>query len=226
MVNDGEVRISSSSNFKDGAGMTAGQRDDEHSKSVVIRASKVKISEHDRLDPRVNSEITKLNTDGGQYKIDTTLNDPYWVLCLSVDLRLDLFDIFKSDAAVVIQHPEKLLEKMRESSTFLLPSPDAMLELRGQPVQYLGEMIAYGRSGFRISPCFTKPEKYKRQKEYRVVWYPRFSDRSHEYLQLGRLNDIAEIILRDDVKKGFVRERLFDENTFHKAANEGVRNDF
>ena len=224
MVNDGEVRISRSSKFKDGAGMTDGQRDDEHSKSVLIHASKVQMREHDRLDPRVDSEIVKINTTDDQYKIGITLNDPYWVLCLSVDLRLDLFDEFDSDAVVVVREPEKLFQKIHESSALLVPSPESMMEIRCQPVQYLGEMIAYGRSGLRISPCFTKPKEYKHQKEYRVVWYPRHSDRLHAYLRLGSLKDIAEVVLRDDLENGIVGEKIFDESSFHKAADEAVRN--
>lgn len=224
MVNDGEIRISRSSKYKDGAGMTDGQRDDEHRKSVVIHASEVWEREHDRLDPRVNSEIVKLNTNDDQYKIDTTLNEPYWVLCLSVDLRLDLFDEFNSDAAVVIHQPAKLIERMRESSKILVPSSESRIELIYQPVQYLDGLVAYGRTGLVISPCFTKPEKYIHQKEYRIVWYPCYSNGFHEHLQLGSLRDISEVVLKDELKNGIVRERIFDERSFHKAAEEAVRN--
>lgn len=77
MVNDGEIRISRSSNYKDGAGMTPGQQDDEHNKSVVMQAGNVRMINHDPMDSRVDSEIVKLNTNVDQFKVGTTLNDPY-----------------------------------------------------------------------------------------------------------------------------------------------------
>ena len=224
MVNEGEIRVSNSSKYKDGAGMTDGQRDDEQRKSVVIRASEVRVREYDRLDPRVNSEIVQLNANEDQYKIETTLSEPYWVLCLSVDLRLDLFDEFDSDAVVAIRAPGKLFQKIDESSVILLPSPEFVMELRCQPVQYLGKLLAYGRSGLVISPCFTKPIKYKHQKEYRVVWYPCYSEHMHTYLRLGSLKDIAEVVLRDDLENGIIGERIIDEASLDKAAGEAIRN--
>ena len=201
MVNDGEVRISRSSKFKDGAGMTEGQKDDEHYKSLVVHASGIRMKEDDRLDQRVNSEIVKLNANDDKYKIGTTLNVPYWVLCLSVDLRLDLFDEFNSDAVVVIWDSNELIQRMIKSSKFLVPSPEFKMKMFYQPVHYLGELIVFGRMGLMISPFFTKPDRYKSQKEYRVVWYPCYSDELHVYLQLGSLKDIAEVVLSDDWKR-------------------------
>ena len=224
MVNDGEVRISRSSKFKDGAGMTDGQRDDEHRKSVFIHASDVQVMENDREDPRIDSEVVKLNTNDDQYKIDTTLNVPYWVLCLSVDLRINLFDEFNSDAVVIIRHPDKLIERLRENSAFLVPSPQYRMKLFYQPVQYLGELLAYGRTGLVISPCFTKPAKYKHQKEYRIVWNPCYSEELHTYLKLGSLKDITEVVLRDDLENGSVKEKIFNEDSFDKAADKAIKN--
>ena len=223
MVNDGEIRISRSSKFKDGAGMTDGQRDDEHRKSVFIHASDVQVMENDRYDPQIDSEIVKLNTNDDQYKIDTMINIPYWVLCLSVDLRMNLFDEFNSDAVVIIHQPDKLIERLCENSAFLVPSPQFRMELFYQPVKYLGELRAYGRTGLVVSPCFTKPAKYNHQKEFRVVWYPCYSEDIHAYLQLGSLKDIAEVVHRDDLVNGIVGERIFDEDSFDKAADETIR---
>ena len=226
MVNDGEIRISNSSYYKDGAGITEGLQDDEHNKSVVMRASNVRMINHDPMDPRVDSEIVKLNTTGDQYKVATTLNDPYWMLCLSFDLRRDLFDVFDSDAAVIIRHPEKLFQKFHENSAILLPSPESVMEIRCQPVQYLSRLTGYGKSVFKISPCFTKPARYTQQKEYRIVWYPCYSCESHEYLHLGSLIDIAEVVLKDDLESGIVEERIIDEGSFHKLADEAIKNNF
>ena len=103
-------------------------------------------------------------------------------------------------------------------------SPESMMEIRCQPVQYLGELRFYGRSILVTSPCFTKPAKYKHQKEYRIVWYPCYSEDLHVNLRLGSLKDIAKVVLRDDLENGSVKESIFDESSFHKAADEAIRN--
>ena len=224
MVNDGEIRISNSLYYKDGAGMTAGQRDDEHRTSVIVHASGVEVADNDLMNPRVDSEIVKLNTNDDQYKIDTTLNVPYWVLCLSVDLRMNLFDEFNGDGAVIIHHPDIFIERLCENSACLVPSPQYQMKLFYQPMQYLGELIAYGGpSELVISPCFTKPANYKHQKEFRIVWNPCYSEDLHACLQLGSLKDIAEVVSRDDLENGIVGERIIDEASFDKAAERGYQ---
>ena len=124
MVNDGEVRISRSLNYKDGAGLTPRQQNDEHNKSVVMQAIHVRMINHDPMDPCVDSEIVKLNTNVEQFKVGRTLKDSYWILYLSGALRRDLSDEFNSDATVIIRRPEKSFQKFHKKCIFATFSCD------------------------------------------------------------------------------------------------------
>ena len=94
MVHDGVVRLTKSSKYQDGTGMTEMQMDDENFKSLEFESSGV----YEVVDKTGNvdivPEIAKLaeSREGAVYRISAKVNCPYWMFCLSTDLRLGLFE--------------------------------------------------------------------------------------------------------------------------------------
>ena len=221
MVFDGQIRIARSTTYEDGAGLTEGQIDDETVKAVVAHASDVWPGD---ASPNVKTEITRLK--GGGFKLNTLLDQPYWVLCLSADLRRNLFDEFKCDAAVVISNVNEFLCRVAKASVALIKvdkevhrdGDGLQLSFMYQAVNYIGELVFDGVCSVPISPIFTKPVKYEHQMEYRLAWYPCYRSTSHEYLQVGNMEDIAKVVTKHDVETGRVREYVVEVESFRKAA--------
>ena len=98
MVAYGDVRVSSSTSFTDEA-LTATRRDDEQPQSVKASMSKVlgagNVPKGFQVD--VRTESADGAEGGAETTFRTTIEDSYWILSLTTDLTLDLFDEFDED---------------------------------------------------------------------------------------------------------------------------------
>ena len=213
MVERGEVRISSSTNFSDDEELSETRKDDEQSKSVSTVASE--IIGTSRVPKGFGLEVHKgAEVDGGtRVKLRSHVEDSYWILALSTDLSCTLFDEFKENAAVEIHEPEEYFRRLENASHRLLFPRDIFGH---DHIEYANEYIGYGRTAIEVSPFFHKSSRYRTQKEYRVVWHPRRTATTHEYLYLGRLDDIVNVVRRKDVESGATKEVRFPEDAIAK----------
>ena len=209
MVGRGEVRVSSSTNFSDDEELSDTRKDDEQSKVVSAVASE--IIETSRVPKGFRLQVHEgAESDGRtQFKLRSHVEDSYWILALSTNLSCALFDEFKETAAVEIHEPEEFLRRIKNASPrLLLPG-----EIFGHGhIEYADEYIGYGRTAIEVSPFFNKSSRYRTQKEYRVVWHPRRTATTHEYLHLGRLDDIVTVVRRKDVESGATKEVRFPDD--------------
>ena len=182
-VDHGRVRISRSPTLDDD-GLSAGQRDQENMKSVIVHASEVEVP--DQTDPMIASKVTELGSRGRErFEVETKLSRDYYLLCLSSDLRADLFDEFPpADAVVEIFNVSRFAKAMRCASMRTFGGQGREVWMPHQPVRYLGEVLGYGRSVLTMSPCFDKHTDFSHQKEHRFTWYPCIFD---DDLRLPRL---------------------------------------
>ena len=205
MVDEGEIRISASTKFKLDDGLSHSRRDDEHNKStraVVSEEMKIRVAEGLKLtvtpiDERADGTLTKFHSQ--------TISS-YWILSLSTDLTVCLFDEFGEDAAVEVFHPDEFLRRLQNASERLLVPIEP---IRHDHVKYADEYLAYGYTALLLDPLFHKAEKYRCHKEYRVVWHPRRGEDEHEFLHLGSLKDIARVVRKEQVMDEFREAVIF-----------------
>ena len=177
-VDCGRVRISRSRTLDDHS-LSAGQRDEENRKSVVVHASEVTLPEP--TDTRIASSVTDLGSTGRErFEVQAKLSGDYYLLCLSSDLRDDLFDEFPpADAVVEIFNVSRFAKAMRRAGSRKFGGRGAKVWMIHQPVRYLGEVLGYGRAMLTVSPFFDKHTDFKHQKEHRFAWYPCIFDDGH-----------------------------------------------
>lgn len=228
MVQDGIVRLRKSSCYKDGTGMTQFQMDDEHFKSLEFESSGVceVVDKTGGID--IAPEVVKLaeSPEGATYRISAKVSCPYWMLCLSTDLRLDLFESsnFKCDAAVIVWDAAELFRRMASASKGLYVQPHGGTAL-WQPVSYaVSGGLRYGMSPAVISPFFTKPDRYLHQKEFRFVVYPCYEARDHAFIFLDGLQDICEVVGKEELERGDVDEVICGNRILGDAAEKALLN--
>lgn len=228
MVHRGVVRLTKSSVCKDGTGMTEMQMDDENFKSLDFDSSQI-YEVVDKTEIDVEPEIVKLaeSPEGGTYGISARVKCPYWMYCLSTDLRLDLFETrdFKCDAAVIIRDAEELFRRMALAASALYVHPHGGQGGLWQPISYTSpRTIHYGRSLVAISPFFTKPDRYRHQKEFRFALYPCYDAQDYAYIHLGNLEGICDVVGKEDLERGTVEEVVYNEELFHDGAKKALLN--
>lgn len=211
MVERGEVRVSSSTNFGRDETLSETRRDDEQNKQVSVVLHKL------RQKPAVQQgfpfEIQggEKTPSGTKTTFKSHVDDPFWILSLSTDLTRALFEEFKEPAVVEIMDPEEFINRLRSASAQLLLGPQDIFG-HGR-AQYGDSIKAYGETVISLSPLLHKADEYRAQKEYRVVWHPRRQARTHEWLYVdGGLADIARVVSREDLANGAQEEVRFPEN--------------
>lgn len=223
MVSDGEIRIKSSTEYRDGTGLTELQMDDEQHKDVDFVASAirdVKVMSKD-INIRHRLRRPKEREDGHLYELGASAALPYWMCCFSTDLRRDLFAErdFNCDAAVVVHDADELFRRMADAS-----GPHLGRIPLAQPVSYSTTNVSrYGRGYEAISPFFTKPSSYRHQKEYRFVLYPNTTGQACCHLRLGSLRDVCEVVRKRDFETGKVDEASLDWGVFSDWASRELR---
>ena len=228
MVHDGVVRLTKSSRYRDDTGMTEYQMDDEHFKSLEFESSGVSevVDKSGGID--ITPEVVRLaeNPEGVRYRISARVECPYWMFCLSTDLRLNLFESrdFKCDAAVVVRDAAELFRRMASAAHALYVQPHGGSAL-WQPVSYAASGgLRYGMSPAAISPFFTKPGGYLHQKEFRFVIYPCYEAGDHASICLDSLEDICDVVGKEELERGDVDEVVWDEKAFGDAAQKALLN--
>ena len=215
-VEDGVVRISASTNFTEGDGLSDARQDDEQKKSVSVRGSGFgglttpmphgfRVSAHDK-------EISS----GTLTTITGHVESPYWILSMTSDLTLELFYTFDEVAAVAVFNPREFLRRAHLNS----PCRQWLgAGIHAGFVRYVGDYVAYGYAAIQVPLFFSKSPDYALQKEFRVVWHPKYPlDARYHYLTFQEgLNDISRIVLREDVKNGRIQETRFPDDSFHIA---------
>ena len=132
---------------------------------------------------------------------------PFWILSLSTDLNLSLFEEFQEDAVVEIFDPEELFSRLEAVSDRIIGRGDIFAH---DHVEYADEYIAYGQVALQVKPFHHKSRSFRSQKEYRVIWHPRRIATEHEFLYTTEpLDDIARVILKEDVEKHRENEVIF-----------------
>ena len=164
--------------------------------------------------------------EGATYRISAKVTCPYWMYCLSTDLRLDLFESrdFKCDAAVIVWDAPELFRRMESASKTLYAYPHGGTAL-WQPVSYaVSDGLRYGMSPAGISPFFTKPDRYLHQKEFRYVVYPCHEARDHAFIYMDGLEDICEVVSKEELERGDVDEVICSDRVFGEAAESALLN--
>ena len=223
-VDRGRVRISRSTTLNDDK-LSAGQRDAENRKSLVLHASGVTLP--DRADPRIVSRVTELGSERREsFELEAELTSDYYLLCLSSDLRADLFDEFPpADAVVEIFNVARFAKAMRRASLRTFGGRGREVWMTHQPVRYMDEILGYGTSMLTMSPCFDKHTDYANQKEHRFTWYPCIFDDEYVFLDCGSLASMARVIRREQVESGEVEEVIVDYRTLQDAANAALEDE-
>ena len=201
MAEYGEVRVSSSTSLKDET-LTETRRDDEQTQSV--KASMSKVVGVGNIPKGFQVDVQTGSGDGPEGKEETTfrtrIEDSFWILSLTTDLTIDLFDEFDEIAAVEISDPERFVALLESASGRLLV--DQRDIFAHDFVEYADHYLVYGRAALPMKPFMRKRVAYRSQKEFRVVWHPRRQALKHDWLYVGSLRDVAKVVTREDVAAG------------------------
>ena len=206
MVTSGHVRVSASTKFDHDTGLSQTRRDNEQKKAVGTRVSEVLGTSVVHKGVKISVTWEGEDASGKQIKVESEVEDPFWILSLSTDLRLGLFEDFVEDAAVEILDVEEFLLRLKGASSELLRPGDIFDH---GLVTYADEYVAYGRTVIRVSPFFHKGNLYRGHKEYRVVWHPRLTESEHDFLDLGSLDGIAKVVCKEELMNGSRSEVTF-----------------
>ena len=211
MVEYGEVRVSSSTSLNDET-LTETRRDDEQTQS--IKASMSKVAGVGDVPKGFQVDVRTESGDGPDGREETTfrtrVEDSFWILSLTTDLTIDLFDEFDEIAAVEICDPERLLALLESASGRLLI--DERDIFAHDFVEYADHYLVYGTASLPMKPFMRKSVAYRSQKEFRVVWHPRRQALKHDWLYVGLLWDVARVVTREDVAAGRIGEVRFPED--------------
>ena len=211
MVERGEVRVSSSTNFNQDETLSETRRDDEQSKQMSTVLHKVRKAPAAQKGFRVEVQQGEETPSGTETTFKSHVDDPFWILSLSTDLTPALFEEFDEPAAVEITEPEEFIRRLESASVQILLGPQDIFD-HGR-VRYADKVIAYGRVALRLNPLRHKAARYRPQKEYRVVWHPRRQATPHEWLYVEEgLADISRVVSREDLTSGVEREVRFPED--------------
>lgn len=184
MLTKGRVRICQASYYNDDA-HNAAVRDDEITRIYCFPTYE------ERLEGR-----TEIPAGGQQIPIDdddllVAMETPdYFLLSLCDDVYYRMPTDFSSDAALVIDDPDRFLQSI--ISAFLLARP-GWQPLYG-PIQYVDPYL--DRTGWK-TPEMTKAFGYAYQREYRIAFRcPKAikTPLTPEFLDIGSMEDYAELL--------------------------------
>lgn len=195
MVGEGEVRVSASTTFLQDETLSETRRDDEESKNARAVVSEL-LGWHVPEGFELSATYEDEKTEGTLVNFQAGVRNPYWILSLSTDLTLELFEEFDEDAAVEILDLEEFLRRLQGASGHLLSRGESF---KYDHVEYGDDYVAYGLTVVPLNPLFQKGPSYSCQKEYRVVWWPKRGAAQHDFLYLGGLEGIAQVVRKDQL---------------------------
>lgn len=173
----GRIRIQPSSIYAEASNIIA-RRDDERTKESFLPGGYTKITTH------LGQALPIL----GDVSVTVSMQD-YYVLSMACDWDRDLFSAFDSDACFIIKNVESFASRLESESSvrlgnfFLFHNPVEYFDPYERPVNQL------------FDPCFSKDFRFAYQREYRFIWVPQNIQgiSGYKYLELGNLEDLAEI---------------------------------
>ena len=151
MVDYGEVRVSSSDSLNDEA-LTESRQDDEQTQS--IRASMSEVVRLGDVPKGYQVDIRTESGDDSEGRGESTfrmyIEDAFWILSLTTDLTIELFDEFDEIAAVEFTDPERFVALLESASGRLLMDQRDVFE--HDFVEYADHYVVYGRAHLSMKP--------------------------------------------------------------------------
>jgi hypothetical protein len=157
-LNDGLLRITPASDYKDDVQNPARQ-DDELGVQLLRHPSQIKITHHN---PRTgeDTEIVPISDT----RMQSTFATNYYTLCLANKYDPRMFDAFKADACLLIDDPERLTELINEAIPIFRPG-------LGQTWPVKVNYMDYENPHKEPVPTLTKDIKYSFQSEVRLNFF-------------------------------------------------------
>lgn len=100
MVNTGQVRVSASTNCDRDVGLLQTRQDEKQKKAVRTRMSEVSGTSVVPKGFEVGVTCDEEEASGTQIRMESEVEDSYWILLLSTGLCLCLFEEFAEEAGV------------------------------------------------------------------------------------------------------------------------------
>lgn len=134
-------------------------------------------------------KVGQLTKSYGRIDYSVKARTNYYVTCFSSNYTYREFSDFEADACLIIKNPRAFTERLIRAGTQLLSGYDGF----AGNVKYLDPLLC---DPSKVDVNFTKHFKYSYQNEYRIIWAPRIptQDLNPIYLEIGALNEIAEVI--------------------------------
>ena len=157
LLNDGDLRITPASDYKDDVHSPARQ-DDELTVQLLRHPSQVKITHHN---PRTgeDSEMVPIS----DIRMQSTFGTNYYTLCLSHKFDPRMFDAFDADACLLIDDPQRLSSLLNEIMPLTRPGLCPTWPFK---VGYMD----YDNPHREPTPTLSKDIKYFFQSEVRLNW--------------------------------------------------------
>lgn len=182
MVQQGFIRIAPASHYRSIEGDFA-RADDELAKSSFWPGDHSRITTMDGKEIPIKGDVKR------------TVSFPdYFVLCMSCDWDLTLFEDFQADSCVMIHNPAEFAQRIEKAAKIYL---DGWYFFHG-PLQYF-DPYEMDRNEF-FDPAMSKSFYYAYQREYRFLWVHQGGKEASGFhlLDLGDLNDVAKLYVRDE----------------------------
>lgn len=156
-LNNGEIRITPASDYKDDV-QTPARQDDELTVHLLRHPSQVKITHHN---PRTGeeSEIHPIS----DMRMQSTFATNYYTLCLSHKFDPRMFDAFEADACLLIDDPVRFTSLLIEAVPLARPGLGPTWPMK---VGYMD----FDNPHREPIPTLTKDIKYFFQSEVRFNW--------------------------------------------------------
>lgn len=181
IVEQGSIRIVPASSYRI-IEEDCGRADDELAKSSFWPGEYSRITTKDGKEIPIKGDVQK-----------TVCFPDYFVLCMSCDWDLILFEAFKGDSCVVIRKPQVFAQRLELAAKIYLDD----WYFFHAPVQYFDPYEMSRREFF--DPGMSKNFCFAYQREYRFIWIHLGGKEASGFklLDLSPLNDIAELHVPD-----------------------------
>jgi hypothetical protein len=182
MVRRGRIRIGPASHYRS-LELGAARADEELEKSSFMPGEYARITTKDGKPIPIIGDVRR------------TVSAPdYYTLCLSCDWDSALFEAFGADACVVIRHPEVFARRVDTVAKGQLEG----WYFHHNPIQYFDPYEMPEKHYLDAGMC--KDFRFAYQREYRFLWTHLEGREASglKYLDLGSLDDIAELHARRD----------------------------
>lgn len=189
MLSDGVIRIAPASQYRNMKGDLA-RFDEECTKTSFLPGQYTQVAAMDGHVVPIKGDICR------------SVSAPnYYVLCMSCDWDLSLFDDFGANSCVAIKDPETFAARLGTASVPVLPG----WSFHHNPVQYFDPYERIPNEHFDAAMC--KDFRFTYQREYRFLWFSPQGDDAVDFksLEVGSLEDVAELhgIPEVDTKQPF-----------------------